>query len=269
MVQIPKKKLNDGTMIPVLGLGTWQMEEKTCSTAIPLALELGYRHIDTAFAYYNEQFVGKALASFPREELFVTTKLWRDFHDPKKVEEGCDASLKSLNMPYLDLYLIHWPERKNMVEILEAMQKLKEKGKILSMGVCNATISHLEELIKQKVPISVNQVEYHPFLNQEKLLQFCQKHQIAVTAYSPIGRGKVFKEKLLVDLGKAHGKTAAQVALKWLLQKGLVVIPKGSSKGHLQENIEIFDFTLSDQEMAQIDKLHRNERMICPDFNEF
>lgn len=268
-MNIPKKKLSDGNEIPVLGLGTWQMEEEALLKAIPIAFELGYRHIDTAFAYYNEKFIGKAIADLPREQLFITTKLWRDFHDPKRVEEGCNQSLKDLGTSYVDLFLIHWPEKKNMVDVLEEMHRLKEKGKVKSVGVCNATEKHLEELVGKKVPIVVNQVEFHPFLNQEDLAMYCRNHQIAITAYCPIAQGKVFKENVLVEIGEKHHKTPAQVSLRWLLQKDFIVIPKGSSESHLRENITVFDFELSRDDMAKIDKLHRGHRIVNPDFNEF
>lgn len=266
---IPKKKLNDGTEIPMLGLGTWQMEKEHVMKAIPIALEVGYRAIDTAYAYYNEKFIGQAIEGFPREELYLTSKLWREFHHPKKVEKICDTSLKDLKTDYLDLYLIHWPEKVNMVEILEQMHRLKEKGKIRSVGISNATTGHLRELIKQKVPISVNQVEYHPFLNQNRLLEFCKSHEIAVTAYSPIAQGTVTNEITLVEIGKKHDKTPPQVALRWLLQKGIIVIPKAFSRAHLLENMDVFDFSLTGDEMEQIESIDQNHRMVLPDFHEF
>jgi len=265
---IPKKKLNDGTEIPMLGLGTWQMEKEHCLKAIPLALEVGYRAIDTAYAYYNEKFIGQAIKGFPREELFLTSKLWREFHDPKKVEKICDTSLKDLRTDYLDLYLIHWPEKKHMIDILEKMHKLKEKGKVKSVGISNATIGHLRELLKQNVPISNNQVEYHPFLNQNRLLNFCDSHNIAVTAYSPIAQGTVTNEIALVEIGKRHNKTPPQVSLRLLIQKGIIVIPKAFSKAHLKENMAIFDFSLTGEEMEEIESIDRNHRMVLPEFHE-
>lgn len=269
MVTIPKKTLNDGNEIPVLGLGTWQMEKDACLKSIPKALELGYRAIDTAYAYYNEKFIGEAIEDFPREKLFITSKLWREFHEPKKVEKICNTSLKDLGTDYLDLYLIHWPEKKNMVEILEQMHRLKEKGKVKSVGISNATVGHLRELIKQKVPISNNQVEFHPFLNQTRLLNFCDENHITVTAYSPIAQGTVTNELTLVEIGKKHNKTPPQVSLRWLLQKGIIVIPKAFSKAHLKENLDVFNFSLTVDEMERIDAIDRNHRMVLPEFHEF
>ncbi len=262
-------KLNDGNSIPVIGLGTWQMSEEVCKKAIPIALKLGYRAIDTAYAYYNEKFIGEAIRGFSRNELFITSKLWREFHDPKKVEKLCDISLKDLQTDYLDLYLIHWPEIKNMVDILGEMLRLKEKGKIKSVGISNATIAHLREIIKQGIQIAVNQVEFHPFLNQSKLLEFCTDHQLAVTAYSPIVQGAVANELTLIEIGKKHKKTPAQVSLRWLIQKGLIVIPKASSEAHLKENIEVFDFDLTREEMQQIEKISTTHRVVFPEFHEF
>lgn len=266
---IPTKELVCGNKIPVFGLGTWQMDEKTCLNAIPIALKLGYRAIDTAFAYYNEMFIAKALQGFPRKDLFLTSKLWRDFHDPKKVEIGCDKSLQDLKTDYLDLYLIHWPERINMIDILGQMLRLKEKGKVKSIGVCNATAAHINEIVRQGIQISVNQVEYHPFLNQKELLKVCTEHKIALTAYSPIIHGAAAQEQILIDIGRAHQKTASQVTLRWLIQKGLIVIPKASSEAHLKENIEIFDFELSAEEIEKIENIKTTKRTIVPDFNEF
>lgn len=266
---ISKKILNDGTEIPMLGLGTWQMEKDACLKAIPTALELGYRAIDTAYAYYNEKWIGKAIKGFEREKLFITSKLWREFHDPKKVEKICDVSLEDLGTEYLDLYLIHWPEKKNMVDILEQMHRLKEKGKIRSVGISNATIGHLRELIKQKVPITNNQVEFHPYLNQSHLLNFCNANDIAVTAYSPIAQGTVINELTLVEIGKRYNKTPPQVSLRWLIQKGIIVIPKAFSKAHLKENLAVFDFSLTVEEVEKIDGIDHNHRMVLPDFHEF
>lgn len=266
---IPKKKLNDGNEIPMIGLGTWQMDEEGSLSAIPVALELGYRSIDTAYAYYNEKFIGQAIKSFPRDELFLTSKLWREFHDLQKIEAVCDQSLKDLGTDYLDLYLIHWPEKRNMGKILEKMHRIKEKGKIKSIGICNATITHLEELIKEQIPVAVNQVEYHPLLNQDALLVFCVANNIVITAYSPIARGLVSNEGVLVEIGKKYKKSAVQVTLRWLIQKGIVAIPKAVSRAHLKENIDVFDFSLSDVEMGKIESINQNHRMIHPDFNEF
>ena len=269
-MSIPKKCLNDGVEIPVLGFGTWQLEGDVCTKAIKIALEVGYRHIDCAHAYWNYDKVREGIKDFPREELFITTKLWRDFHGDNLVEKQCDKDLKDLNLDYFDLFLIHWPEREKSISmILEKMLKLKEKGKVRSIGVCNATVHHLQDILKDGLNVSINQVEFHPFFNQKELLKFCFDHKITLTGYCPIAQGAVFKEKVIREIGNNHKKTPAQVSLRWLTQKGLIVIPKGSSRDHIQENFEIFDFELSTEEMEKIDNLPTEKRIVNPDFNEF
>jgi 2,5-diketo-D-gluconate reductase B len=266
---IPKKKLKDGNEIPILGFGTWQIEKEACTEAVKNALEIGYRHIDTAYAYYNEKYIGPAIKSYKREDLFITSKLWREFHHVKKVETACDISLKDLGTDYLDLYLIHWPEKENMLDILHEMHKLKDKGKIKSMGVCNATERHLADILEQDLDIVVDQVEFHPFLHQKELLKYCHDRNIALTAYSPIAQGEVFHNSAIQTIAKEHGKSPAQVTLKWLLQKDIIVIPKASSKEHAKENFDIFDFTLSEKEMTILGELHQDKRIVKPDFHEF
>ena len=267
------KKFDDGNEIPMIGLGTWQQtDEITCTKAIKEAYEIGYRHIDTADIYENHEFVGKAIKTLPREKLFITTKLWRDFMDPKLVESEVDKCLMQLDLDYLDLYLIHWPDRtKPMADILYEMIKQKEKGKIKSVGVSNFTVNHLQDLLDQKLKFEVNQVEYHPFLNQEGLLHFCNRHAIALTAYSPIARGEVNDDPDLKSLAIKHKKTPSQIALNWLIQKDIIVIPKSSSKKHLKENFEIFNFHLEPDEIKLIDKISqiRRKRIINPDFADF
>ena len=268
-MSIPIKKLNDGVEIPMLALGTWQQEGEKCVNVIKMALEIGYRHIDTAHAYYNHDEVRRGIGDYPRDRFFVTTKLWREFHRPELVEPTCDQSLKDLGMDYIDLYLIHWPEKENMIDLLAQMHKLKDRGKVRSVGLCNATIHHVRDTIEQKVPISMNQVEFHPFLNQDELLQFCHENHIDVTGYSPIAHGKVFKEPVIREIAQKHNKTSAQISLRWLHQKDIIVPPKGSSMAHMKENMEIFDFELGSEEMKKIDEVNRNERIVVPDFNEF
>lgn len=264
-----KKKLSSGDEMPCIGLGTWKFTEKECEEAIPIALEIGYRSIDTAYAYYNEAFIGPVIRSLSREELFLTSKLWREFHKTELVEKALDESLKALKIDYLDLYLIHWPERKNMVDILGQMNRMKEKGKVKNIGICNATEGHLMQILDAKIPIVVNQVEYHPYLNQEKLLAFCHAHDIALVAYSPLAQGEITKEGSLKQIGEKYQKTPSQVALRWLLQKDIVIIPKSHSKEHLLENFTLFDFTLDAEEMKTIDRMNRDHRTILPEFHEF
>lgn len=237
MADVLIKTLNDSVEIPMIGFGTWQLEGDPCVKAIQMALDIGYRHIDTAHIYNNHEKVKEGIGNFPRKDLFITTKLWRDFHDPKQVESACDQSLKELGLDYVDLYLVHWPEqKKDFAEIVHQIHLLKEKGKVRSVGLCNATISHIQHLIDQKLGVSMNQIEFHPFLLQMDLLKFCKEHNIAVTAYSPLARGEVSSSEVLKEIGQKHQKTPGQVALRWLLQKEAIVIPKSSSEAHIREN---------------------------------
>lgn len=267
------KKLNDGNEIPMIGIGTWLQNEKDkCINAIRYALKIGYRHIDTADIYKNHEFIREAIKDFDRKKLFITTKLWRDFLDPKQVEKECDRALMELGTEYLDLYLVHWPDRtKPLDEISNEMFRLQKKGKIKSVGVSNYTIHHLEDLLKEGIKVAVNQVEFHPYLNQKELLSFCTRNSIAITAYSPLGRRKILNDPDIKPIAKKHSKTIAQITLRWLIQKDIIVIPKATSEKNIKENFEIFDFQLDDDDMKKIDEicLHRPKRIIDTDFSDF
>lgn len=267
---IQKKKLNDGNEIPVIGIGTWQLEGEKCSSVVKTALEIGYRHIDTAEQYENQSFIGEVIRGFPRDQLFITSKLQYDYLDPKKVESRVDGTLKELKTDHIDLYLIHWPNsKKPLANILAEMHKCREKGKLKSVGVSNFTIHHIQDIMDQNLSIANNQVEFHPYLYQKKLLDFCNEQKIALTAYSPLAHGKVFDDSLLKQIGSKYKKKASQICLRFLIQLGLIVIPKCSSKEHLKENFEIFDFELEPEEMKQIEALNRDERTLSPPIHEF
>jgi len=267
------KKLNDKKEIPMIGIGTWlQTEKEKCINAIRYALKIGYRHIDTADSYGNHDYIKEAIQGFIREKLFITTKLWRDFLDPKLVESECDKALIQLGLDYLDLYLVHWPDRtKPLVDISYQMMKLKEKGKVKSIGVSNYTTNHLQDLIDADIKIAVNQVEFHPYLNQEELLAFCNRHMIAVTAYSPLARKKVLNDPDIKQLAKKYSKTTSQITLRWLIQKDIIVIPKATSEKNIKENFEIFDFQINEEDMKKMDEIGkiRPQRIINPDFGDF
>jgi len=264
--------LPSGHEMPLLGLGTWQLTGIKCREAVKQALALGYRHIDTAWVYDNHEEVGKAIkeSKLSRDKLFITSKVWRDNLHYNDVLVQCTQALKQLKTDYLDLYLIHWPNKNiPMQETFEALHELLQQGKILNIGVSNFTIAHLENALKLSKKIAVNQVEFHPYLNQEELLNYCTKNKIKLTAYSPLGRGQILSDKTLTALAKAHNKSPAQVCLRWLIQKGLIVIPKASSSHHLKTNMEIFDFKLSAKETKAIDSIGIKRRFVNPGFNEF
>ncbi len=269
-------KLKSGNSIPVIGLGTWQLLSETCYNTVKNALELGYNHIDTAEAYENQREIGLAMrdSGIDRSELFITSKVWRDNLDYYDVIKSCDSTLKDLRTDYVDLLLIHWPNKDvPLDQTIAAMAELYRQEKIKSFGVSNFTIAHLKEAIplaeKEGLPLSVNQVEFHPYLNQKELLDFCRENGITLTAYSPLGRGRIVNDNTLKKVGEKHGKSSAQAALRWLLQKGMVAIPKTGNEAHLKSNLELFDFELSDDEMEEIDSLNRDERILNPEFAEF
>lgn len=266
---IPKFTIADGS-IPALGLGTWKLTGSEAKNALESALRMGYRHIDTAAYYGNHEDLAPILKTVPREELFLTTKVWRDNLSKEDFIAAVMDFLQQLDVEYLDLVLVHWPNKEIPVEeTCAAFAELKKQGKIRHAGVSNFTIKHLEEIQKAStVPIVTNQVEFHPFLYQKELLEYCTKHGIRLTAYSPLARGKVIENESIKKIAESHNKTPAQIALRWLHEKDIIVIPKGSSEEHLRENMEIFDFKLTADETDILDKLPQ-ERLIEPSFAEF
>lgn len=252
-------RLVSGHEMPMLGLGTWDLRGAACKRAIKEALELGYTHIDTAWSYENQKAIGDALreAGADRSKLFITSKVWHTHLHYDGVLKQCQETLRDLKTDYVDLFLIHWPnDSVPMAETFRALKRLFDEGKAKSIGVSNFMVNHLEEARRvSEVPISNNQIKYHPGAQNSDALQWCQEQGVSVTAYSPLGRGSILRETALTDAAKRHGKTAAQVALRWLLQKGMVVIPKAGSKEHLKENMDVFGWTLSPEEMEKIDRI--------------
>lgn len=263
--------LKNGNRIPVLGLGTWELTGKKCQEAVKKALELGYRHIDTAEAYGNQREIGEAIKDFDRDELFITSKVWREHLHFDDAFKACDETLKDLKTEYLDLYLIHWPNRSvPLTETFEALGKLVEMGKVKSVGVSNFTIHHLQDALEfADMLVNVNQVEFHPHLYQKDLLEFCKKNKIVLTAYSPIGRGNLINDQIIVKIAHEYQKTPAQICLRWGLEKGCVVIPKASSENHLRENMGIFDWKLEKEDAEKIDLLGEEMRIVERSFSDF
>lgn len=244
-----------GFKIPIVGLGTWELRGRDCARLVEQAIRLGYRHIDTAQMYANEAEVGEGVrASGKRAEVMVTTKVAHTNLAPQDVDRSVKESLRKLRIDEIDLLLIHWPnERIPLAETLGAMANLKQAGYVKQLGVSNFTVKLLDEATKVcSEPLVCNQIEYHPFLDQSKVIAACQRHGMAVVAYSPIARGSAKGNEVLERIGKAHGKSAAQVSLRWLVQQGIVVIPRTSRLERLAENFAIFDFTLSPAEMTEI-----------------
>ena len=258
-----------GSTVPKLGFGTWEILGRDCEEAVSDALEIGYRHIDTAQAYENEAEVGKALAAsdIPRRELFLTTKLWRDDFAPDRVRPSVEGSLERLQVNCVDLLLLHWPnDEVPLEETLGALAQLRDEGLIQHFGVSNFPAGMLREALKV-APIFADQVEFHPFLGQDELVELAAEKDFMVTAYSPLARGKVPGDETLGEIGERHGKTAGQVALRWLLDKpNVATIPKASSHERRLENFEVFDFELSDEDRAAIEGLPKDGRILDPGF---
>ena len=251
--------LNDGNTMPVLGLGVWQAASgKETRRAVDHALKIGYRLFDTAKLYGNERDVGAAVreSGIPREEIFVTTKLWNDDHGYERALRAFERSRKELGLDYVDLYLIHWPESNLRGESWKAFLKLKEEGLARSIGVSNYTTRHLQELLSESPrPPAVNQVEFHPFLYQRELLEFSRAHGIQLEAYSPLVRGRRMDHPVIRAIATQRKRTPAQVLIRWSLQHGLVVIPKSVKPERIQENAAVFDLELTAKEMERLDAL--------------
>jgi diketogulonate reductase-like aldo/keto reductase len=254
-----------GFRIPIVGLGTWELRGRDCARLVEQAIHLGYRHIDTAQMYANEAEVGEGVRkSGKRAEVMVTTKVAHTSMAPQDVERSVKESLRKLHIDELDLLIIHWPnDRIPLAETLGAMAKMKQAGYVKQLGVSNFTVKLLDEAVKATAePLVCNQIEYHPFLDQTKVVAATRAHGMAVVAYSPIARGSASGHEVLERIGRAHGKSAAQVSLRWLIQQDIVVIPRTSKRERLEENIAIFDFALSAAEMAEIAALSAAQKRI-------
>jgi len=258
-------KLNNNVQMPILGLGVYQTPPgRVTQNSVKFALKLGYRHVDTARIYGNEADVGEAVreSGILREDLFVTTKLWNSDQGYDSTLRAYEASLKRLGLDYVDLYLVHFPVPDVRKESWRAMETLFKKGRCRAIGVSNFTIRHLEELTEESDVIpSVNQVEFHPFLYQKELLDYCQGKRIQVEAYSPLARGERFKQPRILSLTKKYSKTPAQLMIRWGIQHGVVVIPKSTREERIRENSQVFDFDISDDDMRSLDSLNEDLRL--------
>jgi 2,5-diketo-D-gluconate reductase B len=249
----------NGAKIPAIGLGTWELRGKTCARLVEQAVKLGYRHIDTAQAYENEREVGEGLRAsrIRRDEVFVTTKIWTNHFAPHDLERSAKESLTRLRVSEVDLLLLHWPNpHVPLAETMGALAHAKQLGITRHIGVSNFTVALIDEAVAVcPEPLVCDQVEYHPYLDQTRVREACARHGMAVVAYSPIARGRIKGDETLARIGQAHGKSPAQVCLRWLVQQNVSAIPRTQKIERLSENIDIFDFELSDEEMQQISRM--------------
>jgi methylglyoxal/glyoxal reductase len=255
----------DNVEYPAVGFGTYPLKDKTCSTAVDQAAQSGYRIIDTATFYGNFEPIGHVLKKFGRHNFYIISKVWPDAHTPDRLNEDLKRTLKQLQTNYLDAYLLHWPNSKVSIEdTLQAMEKLRSNGSIRHIGLSNVSVNHLKRALELKIPITWVQVEMNPYFYDPELLEFCKANSITIQAWGPLGRGIISEDALLTEMGKKYGKTASQVAIRWIIQNGCIPLPGSKNSNHIQQNIEIMDFTLSQEEMQVINKracLGKRERI--------
>ena len=275
MTSIPDITLNNGQAIPQFGFGVFQIQPNDTVAAVSTALEAGYRHIDTAEMYGNEAEVGEAIArsALDRGEVFITSKLSNDAHEPGEARQAFDRTLKALGTEYVDLFLIHWPLSAryggDFVQTWQTLEEFYREGRARSIGVSNFQPRHLRRLHSESQIIpAVNQIEVHPYLTQDDVRAFCAEHQIAVEAWSPLGQGSVLGDPVVRSVAERTGKTPAQVVLRWHVQRGDIVFPKSVTPDRIRENIDIFDFELSAADVEDITVLDKNERT-GPDPDKF
>jgi len=261
-----------GIRMPRLGFGTFRMQGEVCRAAVESALALGYRHLDTAEMYDNEEAVGAAIAAsgIPRGELHVTTKVWNENLAPDAMRRAFDTSLKKLRLETVDLYLVHWPKPgMNLASVCETLMKLQQEGRTRAIGVANFNIALLRTVVEEiKAPIACNQIEYHVMLDQTKVKKYLDAHRIPLVAYAPLAKGNAASDETLIAIGKKHNATAAQVALKWLLdQDGVAAIPKASRRESQQANLDALKVRLDDDDRKKIAGLPKNKRFVAPGFS--
>lgn len=262
MQEIPLQKFSG---LPLIGLGTWRLQGDECVKIVKNAIDLGYRHIDTADLYNNHRDIAKAIQGISRSELFIVSKIYLNDLAPEKIKSAIPRFLDELQTDYLDFLLIHWPHPTLASEIsLEAMNQFKQAGLIRGLGVSNFVRQHLRSLKPYHFPILINQIEMHPYLQRRELVEFCRNENIAITAYRPLAKGAFENNETLMTIGKKYHKSPSQIALRWLVQQDISAIPKASSVEHLKKNISVFDFSLKENEMEIIRKMDAGIRY-CAD----
>lgn len=260
-----------GLDVPEIGLGTYKLHDRICSRVVRTALDIGYRHIDTAQMYKNEREIGEALSvsNVPREDIFLSTKIWHTNLEADDVLQTTEESLRQMDTPYVDLLMIHWPnDQYDLRSTIESMLVLRDQGKAMNIGVSNFPLHLLKKTNEEiRAPIFCNQVEFHPFIDQLDLLDYAIENDIMITAYSPLAQGKVAEDENLQEIAEKYGKSPAQISLRWLIeQENVVAIPKASSEEHLRENFDVFDFYLEDEDFERIDEFQKDTRLVNPSF---
>jgi diketogulonate reductase-like aldo/keto reductase len=260
-------ELKNGKTIPCIGLGTWQLNGEICSKAVVDAIDIGYRHVDTAEIYGNQQNVGEGIkkSGIRRKEIFLTSKVWRSNLKKQDVVDSCKETIEALNTDYIDLYLVHWPnEEVDIKETLEAMELLKEEGLIKNYGVSNFTKDDLEKT--KGFEVVIDQIEFHPTLYQKELKEYCDKRKIVITAYSPLAQGLDLKLPQVVKISEKYKKSTAQIVLNWLRQHKIVAIPRSAEKDHIKDNFESLNWDLEKEDVETLDSLNKDMRVINPGF---
>lgn len=264
--------LHRGVEIPLLGFGTWKLTGEECANAVSEAITAGYRHLDTALRYDNHREVAAGIeeSNVAREDLFITSKIWRDDLSAEGVERQMDQTLEELQTDYLDLTLIHWPNTDfNASETITSLEEQRRGGKTRAIGVSNFTISHLKPALETGIDISMNQVEFHPSLNQEELRQFCVDNGVAITAFSPFAQGEDLKLPVIQELAKKYEVSPGQIILNWLLSKDIVAIPRSRNPNSIHDNLQAYTWQMEQEDIAFIDGIGGNNRLINPTYAEF